>query len=56
VARRQVKSPTDIADLLLLEMSHLDQEHLRTVLLQRATIFSRAIMMVPYISVIITLD
>jgi DNA repair protein RadC len=31
--RRQVKSPTDIADLLLLEMSHLDQEHLRTVLL-----------------------
>jgi DNA repair protein RadC len=33
VARRQVKSPTDIADLLLLEMSHLDQEHLRTVLL-----------------------
>src|SRR5690242_7045417 len=33
MARRQVKSPTDIADLLLLEMSHLDQEHLRTVLL-----------------------
>ena len=33
LARRQVKSPTDIADLLLLEMSHLDQEHLRTVLL-----------------------
>ena len=31
--RRQVKSPTDIANLLLLEMSHLDQEHLRTVLL-----------------------
>ncbi len=31
--RRQVKSPTDITDLLLLEMSHLDQEHLRTVLL-----------------------
>ena len=31
--RRLVKSPTDIADLLLLEMSHLDQEHLRTVLL-----------------------
>src|SRR5581483_2147677 len=31
--RRQVKSPSDIADLLLLEMSHLDQEHLRTVLL-----------------------
>jgi DNA repair protein RadC len=33
IARRQVKSPTDIADLLLLEMSHLEQEHLRTVLL-----------------------
>ncbi len=33
MARRQVKSPGDIADLLLLEMSHLDQEHLRTVLL-----------------------
>lgn len=31
--RRQIKSPTDIADLLLLEMSHLDQEQLRTVLL-----------------------
>ncbi len=33
LARRQVKSPSDVADLLLLEMSHLDQEHLRTVLL-----------------------
>lgn len=33
MARPQVKSPSDIADLLLLEMSHLDQEHLRTVLL-----------------------
>jgi DNA repair protein RadC len=31
--RRQIKSPTDIADLLMLEMSHLDQEHLWTVLL-----------------------
>jgi DNA repair protein RadC len=31
--RRQIKSPGDIADLLLLEMSHLDQEQLRTVLL-----------------------
>jgi len=31
--RRQIKSPSDIADVLLLEMSHLDQEHLRTVLL-----------------------
>lgn len=31
--RRQIKSPGDAADLLLLEMSHLDQEHLRTVLL-----------------------
>jgi hypothetical protein len=28
--RRQIKSPADIADLLLLEMSHLDQEQLRT--------------------------
>jgi DNA repair protein RadC len=31
--RFQIKSPTDVANLLLLEMSHLDQEHLRTVLL-----------------------
>src|SRR5215210_146022 len=31
--RRQIKSPNDIANLLLLEMSHLDQEQLRTVLL-----------------------
>jgi DNA repair protein RadC len=31
--RRQIRSPGDIADLLMLEMSHLDQEHLRTVLL-----------------------
>ena len=31
--RRQIKSPADVADLLLLEMSHLDQEQLRTVLL-----------------------
>jgi DNA repair protein RadC len=30
---RQIKRPADIVDLLLLEMSHLDQEHLRTVLL-----------------------
>jgi DNA repair protein RadC len=29
----QVKSPADVAQLLMLEMSHLDQEHLRTVLL-----------------------
>ena len=33
LARKQIKSPTDVAELLLLEMSHLDQEHLRTVLL-----------------------
>jgi DNA repair protein RadC len=33
LTRRQIKSPTDVAELLLLEMSHLDQEHLRTVLL-----------------------
>jgi DNA repair protein RadC len=31
--RFQVKSPADVAALLMLEMSHLDQEHLRTVLL-----------------------
>jgi DNA repair protein RadC len=31
--RIQVKSPADIVQLLMLEMSHLDQEHLRTVLL-----------------------
>jgi DNA repair protein RadC len=31
--RLQIRSPTDAADLLMLEMSHLDQEHLRTVLL-----------------------
>jgi DNA repair protein RadC len=31
--RFQIKSPSDAANLLMLEMSHLDQEHLRTVLL-----------------------
>ena len=31
--RLQVKSPSDIAPVLMAEMSHLDQEHLRTVLL-----------------------
>jgi DNA repair protein RadC len=31
--RFQIKSPQDAAQLLLLEMGHLDQEHLRTVLL-----------------------
>ena len=31
--RLQIKSPTDAASLLMLEMSQLDQEHLRTVLL-----------------------
>jgi len=31
--RFQIKSPSDAAGLLMLEMSHLDQEHLRTVLL-----------------------
>jgi DNA repair protein RadC len=31
--RFQIKSPGDAAGLLMLEMSHLDQEHLRTVLL-----------------------
>jgi DNA repair protein RadC len=29
----QIKSPTDAAGLLMLDMSALDQEHLRTVLL-----------------------
>lgn len=31
--RPQIKRPADAAHLLMLEMSHLDQEHLRTVLL-----------------------
>jgi DNA repair protein RadC len=31
--RPQIRSPADVASLLMLEMSHLDQEHLRTVLL-----------------------
>lgn len=31
--RYQIKSPADAATLLMLEMSHLDQEHLRAVLL-----------------------
>jgi len=31
--RFQIKSPTDAAQLLMIEMSHLEQEHLRTVLL-----------------------
>ena len=31
--RPQIKSPADVASLLMLEMSHLDQEHLRAVLL-----------------------
>ena len=31
--RLQIKSPSDAAQLLMLEMSHLDQEHLRTILL-----------------------
>jgi DNA repair protein RadC len=31
--RPQIKSPADVANLLLLEMSHLDQEQLRVVLL-----------------------
>jgi DNA repair protein RadC len=37
--RRQIKSPNDIANLLLLEMSHLDQEQLRTVLLDTKIVF-----------------
>jgi DNA repair protein RadC len=31
--RPQIKSPADVASLLLVEMGHLEQEHLRTVLL-----------------------
>jgi DNA repair protein RadC len=31
--RLQVRSPADVATLLQLQMSHLDQEHLRVVLL-----------------------
>ena len=31
--RPQIKSPSDVANLLLVEMGHLEQEHLRTVLL-----------------------
>jgi DNA repair protein RadC len=31
--RPQIKSPADVASLLLLEMGHLEQEHLRAVLL-----------------------
>src|SRR5262245_2347153 len=31
--RFQIKSPADVAQLLMVEMSHLEQEHLRTVLL-----------------------
>lgn len=31
--RPQVKSPSDVANLLMLEMSYLEQEHLRTILL-----------------------
>src|SRR5690348_7436742 len=31
--REQIRSPTDIAALLMVEMGHLDQEELRTVLL-----------------------
>jgi DNA repair protein RadC len=33
VQRLQVKSPSDIVQLLMLEMAQLEQEHLRTVLL-----------------------
>ena len=31
--RPQITSPADVANLLMLEMSHLEQEHLRVVLL-----------------------
>jgi DNA repair protein RadC len=42
MGRLQVKSPTDIVNLLMLEMSHLDQEHLRTVLLDTKIEFRRS--------------
>ena len=29
--RRQVRSPADVADLLILEMGHLEQEHMRVL-------------------------
>ena len=32
--RLQIRSPADAAHMLMTEMSHLDQEHLRTVILQ----------------------
>jgi DNA repair protein RadC len=32
-SRPQIRSPADVASLLMVEMGHLDQEHLRTVLL-----------------------
>ena len=32
-SREQIKSPSDVAGLLMVEMGHLDQEELRTVLL-----------------------
>jgi len=31
--RPQIRSPADVAQLLMIEMGHLDQEHLRVVLL-----------------------
>src|SRR4051794_40722743 len=31
--RLQIKSPNDVVQLLMVEMSHLDQEHLRTICL-----------------------
>lgn len=31
--RRQIQSPADVADLLILEMGHLEQEHLRVLCL-----------------------
>lgn len=31
--RRQIKSPADVAALLMVEMGHLDQEHMRRVIL-----------------------
>lgn len=39
--RPQVRSPTDIANLLMLEMSLLEQEHLRVVMLDTKNFVSR---------------
>ncbi len=39
--RPQITSPGDVANLLLLEMSHLEQEHLRVVILNTKNLLAR---------------